>query len=277
MAKQRHLGHSGDSTLNSTHVVSSVGRENKAQFFASCAVLLPPFSPFFGPRTALCSHGHLNYSSGSTLLHLSAHHCRLKPVTALRHSASSWLKVFPGSGWLWVMCQIAATPGWCSQEGWEVPGWCYWKELSSTVVVQGLGKQSGAGVEWEKQCFPGWIPLVLRQPRQWCATQLPRWRKLEAETPLGQLDGWEASGLAMFRSMDTLILRWTMVSWCTEGPCAGEMSSFTIPIMTYVVDVAASKPNPKPTRNWRRKTVPGTVWADFRRGECKPLVGHSKM
>ena len=150
MAKRCHQGHSGDSTLNSTHVVSSVGRENKARFFAFCAVLLPSFSPlFFCPRTPLCSHGHPNYSSGSTLLHLSAHQRRLKPglytpATALMHSAGSQLQVLPGSGWRWVMCRSAATSGWCSQEGREVPGWCHWKELSR--VVQGLGKQSGAGL-----------------------------------------------------------------------------------------------------------------------------------
>lgn len=113
-----------------------------------CCLLFPHL---FGPRTPLCSHGHPNYSSGSTLLHLSAHQCRLKPelytpATASRHSVGSQLKVLPGSGWCWVMCQSAATSGWCSQEGQEVPGWCRWKELSRAVVVQGPGKQSGAGV-----------------------------------------------------------------------------------------------------------------------------------
>lgn len=153
-----------------------------------CCCLL--FPNFFGPRTSLSSHGHPHYISGSTLLHLSAHQRKLKPglynpVTALRHLASSRLKVLPGWGWLWVTCQSAATSGWCSQEGWEVPGWCLWKELSKTVVVQGPRKQSGAGVGWQERCFPGWMALVLKQPRQWHATQLPRQRKWGLRIPSG--------------------------------------------------------------------------------------------
>lgn len=36
-------------------------------------------------------------------------------------------------------------------------------------------------------------------------------KEMGAENPLGQLDDWEASGLTMFRSMCTLMLRCTMV------------------------------------------------------------------
>lgn len=54
MAKQHHSGHSGDSTLNNTHVVSSVGGENKAQYFASCAVAF--FSPIFLAQELLSLH-----------------------------------------------------------------------------------------------------------------------------------------------------------------------------------------------------------------------------
>lgn len=58
--------------LNITHIVSSLGRESKAQLFPLCAVLLVAFLfPSFWHEN--CSlHSHHSYSNGPTLLHVSS-------------------------------------------------------------------------------------------------------------------------------------------------------------------------------------------------------------
>lgn len=167
----------------------------------------------------------------------------------------------------WVICWSAATSGWCSQEEPGVPGWCHRRELNRVVVVGSPGKQNGAG--WDERCFPGWLLLFFTKAmahytlaqvkgmRGWDSPQAERWLR----------------GLQSGAVWEHVYPYFKMYSGlgCTEGLFAGEVSCFTILIRTCVVGVAASTPNPKPTRNWRRKAVPGTVWADFRKGERKTL------
>lgn len=156
--------------------------------------------------------------------------------------------------------------------------WCTQLAASSVELwlFKDLGKQTVAGMGWERGVFQDGCYWFWYRQGNGTLCYRPGEGNGGGKT-LWQLDGWDALGLAMFRSMCTLILRCTMVPWCTERLHAGEMSCFTILTMTCVVDVAASKPNPKPTRKWRGEAIPGTVWADFRKGECKTLVGPSKV
>lgn len=73
------------------------------------------------------------------------------------------------------------------------------------------------------------------------------------KTPLWQLDGWNALGLAMFRSMCTLILRCTMVPWCTERLRAGECHVLQFFQWLVWLMLQPLNPTPSPQENEEEK------------------------
>lgn len=170
----------------------------------------------------------------------------------------------------WVICWSAATSSWLvlserTRGLWMMP----WERTQQSCGCWKPRETERCRVGWEQRCFPGWVLLVftkamahytlaqVKEMREWDSPWAKRW--------LG--------GLRSGRVQEQMYPYFKMYSClgCTEGLFAGEMSRFTILIRTCVVGVAASTANPKPTRNWRRKAIPGTVWGDFRKGECKTL------
>lgn len=101
-------------------------------------------------------------------------------------------------------------------------------------------------------------------------------KEMRDETLLRKLDARKAWGLpskqATFRSMYPYCKVYYGAQM-QRGTVCRRNTMFYIQFLT-VVDIAASKPNPKSTRIWGRKAVPGTVWADLRKGECKIFVRH---
>lgn len=93
----------------------------------------------------------------------------------------------------------------------------------------------------EERCFPGWVLLVFAKAMvhdTLAQGKEMRGREMAVRPPIWGVEEHVYPYFKMYSAPR-----------CTERLFAGQMSHFTILIRTCVVGVAASTPNPRPTRN----------------------------